>query len=831
MSAYQLELPRGPGGGGVLGAAFSPRGELAVLAWRPGGAPSLHLWESVEAAGGRAAPRLRGTLRLEVDGERALGTGLPRLLQWIDAGVFLVACADALGGDELVELCFGESEAGPQLVGASPLRAPGPVLQLAPRVAQGFVAVELADGSVLRLTPSLGRDERDATLTPMGRLPTPCAWFAVVSMADEAVLVGLDARGRLYLNDTLISPQCTSFCAQPGNRFLAFTIGGAQNAMFFLDLALSLAQTLDPAYRSDPHIVRFIERGSRLVTVAEAPPRPRVVLEHPRGNLETVTPRVLALFCANWMLSRRDYRGALLLLRAQRIDLNLIVDHAPADLLAHCADLVRAVDDPELISLFASELRDESVIVTQFPGYRPLAFADASRSGGDGASPDAAAAPDGAAGALSDDEELIEDADEDPAQRAALEAALRGQGQSQQTPAASIDEKDEKEDSAHASAGPRGRGERPRRGGRGGRARGRGGRGDAQSYNPRRGPEARERFMAEQAARAAAVEALEQRAARELAAAERGSGATQWTRLLAERGKVNAVCEALVEALDAADARRFMPSVLTCLAKQSPPRLADALVRVRALMAERKRAEAALKHLIFLADADALFDVALGLYDLELVLLVARHSQRDPKEYLPELERLRALPPPLMRYEIDQRLRRFDSALRNLAAAGPEQFDACVRLAAAHGLFDTALQLFPPPPRGAAPAAPEAARWRRVVAAMAEHLSARGERLDAGRAFAAAGEAARAIVELQAVSLCALAASVRACVSLQPPLTRRLASGASVSASRMRAALTRRRCAHSQRSSQRQPRTRVSHWTRRGFCLSTAATSTARCAC
>lgn len=39
-------------------------------------------------------------------------------------------------------------------------------------------------------------------------------------------------------------------------------------------------------------------------------------------------------------------------------------------------------------------------------------------------------------------------------------------------------------------------------------------------------------------------------------------------------------------------------------------------------------AEDAVKYAIFLSDADKLFDVALGIYDFPLVLLVAQHSNK-----------------------------------------------------------------------------------------------------------------------------------------------------------------------------------------------------------
>ena len=38
--------------------------------------------------------------------------------------------------------------------------------------------------------------------------------------------------------------------------------------------------------------------------------------------------------------------------------------------------------------------------------------------------------------------------------------------------------------------------------------------------------------------------------------------------------------------------------------------------------------EEAVKYIIFLVDADTLFNVALGMYDFSLVLLIAQHAQK-----------------------------------------------------------------------------------------------------------------------------------------------------------------------------------------------------------
>lgn len=43
---------------------------------------------------------------------------------------------------------------------------------------------------------------------------------------------------------------------------------------------------------------------------------------------------------------------------------------------------------------------------------------------------------------------------------------------------------------------------------------------------------------------------------------------------------------------------------------------------------EAELVEEAVKYIIFLADADKLFDTALGMYDFSLVLLIAQHAQK-----------------------------------------------------------------------------------------------------------------------------------------------------------------------------------------------------------
>jgi len=166
-----------------------------------------------------------------------------------------------------------------------------------------------------------------------------------------------------------------------------------------------------------------------------------------------------------------------------------------------------------------------------------------------------------------------------------------------------------------------------------------------------------------------------------------------------------AVGKALEEQMEESSSRELC--VLTTLARSEPPLLEEALNRIKAIRelelrgvddARRKlypSAEESLKHLLWLTDTEAVFGAALGLYDLNLAAIVALNSQKDPKEFLPFLKSLECLPPAVMRYTIDLRLGRYESALRNIVSAGNEYHEDCMKLLnATPQLFSLGLQLF-----------------------------------------------------------------------------------------------------------------------------------------
>jgi elongator complex protein 1 len=100
---------------------------------------------------------------------------------------------------------------------------------------------------------------------------------------------------------------------------------------------------------------RAIERGAKLITVM--PTSFSLVLQMPRGNLETIFPRALVLAGIRRAISSTDYKTAFLACRSHRVDMNILHDHAPVQFMSNVGVFIDQVRKVEHIDLFLSQLK------------------------------------------------------------------------------------------------------------------------------------------------------------------------------------------------------------------------------------------------------------------------------------------------------------------------------------------------------------------------------------------------------------------------------------------------------------------------------------------
>lgn len=191
-----------------------------------------------------------------------------------------------------------------------------------------------------------------ATSSPLPSLPTFCERL-VVFPAPHATPLGLARDGRLVLPDRTLAKDATSFAVT--NRLVVWTTW-THEARFLPLAALSGdVQTLE--------LGRRVERGSTIVTAV--PSAMSLVLQMPRGNLETICPRPMVLDVIRDLIDRGEYGEALRTARAHRVDLNILHDHNPTAFLASIPQVLEQVDNVDHINLLLSSMRYVGLLTQQ----------------------------------------------------------------------------------------------------------------------------------------------------------------------------------------------------------------------------------------------------------------------------------------------------------------------------------------------------------------------------------------------------------------------------------------------------------------------------------
>ena len=309
-----------------------------------------------------------------------------------------------------------------------------------------------------------------------------------------------------------------------------------------------------------------------------------VVLQMPRGNLETIFPRALVLANIRKSIEEGRWKRAFLACRAQRVDMNIVCDHMQGKFLASVGVFLEQLKRVEYIDLFLSQLRDEDVSKTMYK-----------------------------------------------------ETLRKGQFSGEVTNGA-VD-----------------------------------------------GPASTDSLTVE--------------------------------------SKTNRICDALLKELEARRATNLQ-NIVTANVCKSPPDLEGGLRVVSQLRQEGEDiAEKAAEHICFLADVNQLYDTALGMYDLELALLIAQQSQKDPKEYIPYLQRLQDMQPLRRQFTIDDDLGKYRKAMESLHEM--DVFDEVKRYAEKHELYSTAIELNKYKPE----------RLNALMKLYADFLSSRNRFMEAGVAY------------------------------------------------------------------------------------------------
>jgi elongator complex protein 1 len=158
--------------------------------------------------------------------------------------------------------------------------------------------------------------------------------------------------------------------------------------------------------------------------------------------------------------------------------------------------------------------------------------------------------------------------------------------------------------------------------------------------------------------------------------------------------KIQLICSSLMKEMKKNE-KKYISSILTTYKKMN--QLEEALFYLKEMKDRELSEEVGLKYLIFLSNVDELYDIALGMYDVELVLLIAKKSQKDPKEYLRFFEEISKFKNvDYQHYKIDLHLKKYGKALKQLSKCQQEiESKEILSFIDKYALYVEAIPLFP----------------------------------------------------------------------------------------------------------------------------------------
>uniref|UniRef100_A0A671MJJ4 Elongator complex protein 1 n=1 Tax=Sinocyclocheilus anshuiensis TaxID=1608454 RepID=A0A671MJJ4_9TELE len=259
----------------------------------------------------------------------------------------------------------------------------GFVISLCHGLRNGTVALQLDDGQIRKVqmdSSELSLTEWKDSTGNIINFPRPCVQTALCTLSGEEHLIGLTERSHLYIGDSLVASNISSFVVY--DDFLLLTTHS--HMCHCLNLSTLSIKGLQSALSSDANqndeTVRKVERGSRIVSVV--PQDTRLILQMPRGNLETIHHRALVLAQLRKWLDRLRFKDAFESMRKLRINLNLIYDHNPTVFLDNIEMFLKQIDSINCINLFLTELKEEDTTTTMYPCPSCSASSSASGKGG-----------------------------------------------------------------------------------------------------------------------------------------------------------------------------------------------------------------------------------------------------------------------------------------------------------------------------------------------------------------------------------------------------------------------------------------------------------------
>lgn len=189
-----------------------------------------------------------------------------------------------------------------------------------------------------------------------------CSEVEAQERESTTIAFSLARSGKLFANNVPIATSIISFATT--NDYL-FTTSQSKLGMVPLNVVAGiLHDATTPKSPTDViHNVRNLEKGSEIITVI--PSKQAIVMQLPRGNLETLYPRVLILDAAHKLITLDKHHDAFYLVLKHRLDLNILYDYGPDKFVNNVHAFVDRLSEQDL-AIFLASLKEKNVEQTLY---------------------------------------------------------------------------------------------------------------------------------------------------------------------------------------------------------------------------------------------------------------------------------------------------------------------------------------------------------------------------------------------------------------------------------------------------------------------------------
>jgi elongator complex protein 1 len=201
--------------------------------------------------------------------------------------------------------------------------------------------------------------EKGKPSSRIAQFSEPCLHFSIAEVEEQLICYGLSAKGKLYANDRLLTSGVTSMLVL--GSLIAYT---TTTQLHFIHIAAQPDLLQIPVAGSSDERSRQIDRGSLLICACLS--AESVTLQAPRGNLETVYPRLLVLAGIRKAIDNGQWRHAWQKAKLHRIDTNILCDYDFPKFMSHMADFVDALESSTELDIFLSGLKAENVSTSMY---------------------------------------------------------------------------------------------------------------------------------------------------------------------------------------------------------------------------------------------------------------------------------------------------------------------------------------------------------------------------------------------------------------------------------------------------------------------------------